>query len=69
MPVAVSIEKDIIEKLAIENDLPSELLESLLQLGREAEGDMGRWGAKAELERKVGEFITKATTQINQAIP
>lgn len=65
----VNVEMDIIEKLAIENDLSPELLGDLIKLGKEAENDMGRWGAKTELERKVGDFITKATTQSELAIP
>ncbi len=64
-----NVESDIIEKLAVENDLSPELLEGLLRLGKEAEGNMRRWGAKTELERKVGDFITKAAKQIELAIP
>lgn len=70
MPTTVSSDKDkdIIEKLAIENAVPVELLESLLQIGHKAEGNMGRWGAKTELVQEVGDFITKAALQIDQAI-
>jgi DNA sulfur modification protein DndC len=59
----------LLEECSRDNDFPVELAMSLLDTAKNQYADLARWGAKAELERAIGDLIEKNIRQAQQADP